>query len=148
MDYDGAVDHNQLRPIIRDKAWGESPAPFSLPAPAPFSYKMQLFILPQADGKHCIVKHFYVADDKIKPAAVIPLIRGVAMAATQVLWGSNIQSTRKALQYMLELMGGMQFRIFTLTAEKKRNAVGAQCGSDEDMDKGFAYIAEHGEREE
>jgi hypothetical protein len=143
-DYDGEVDHNQLRPIIRDKAWGELPAPFSLPAPAPFSYKMQLFILPQADGKHCILKHYYVADEKIKPAAAIPLIRGQAM---QVRWGANIINTRKALQYMLELMGGMQFRIFTLTAEKKRNVPAAVCPSDEDMDKGFAYILEHGERD-
>ena len=70
MDCDGAVDHNQLRPIVRDRAWGELPAPFSLPAPAPFNYKMQLFILPQVDGKYCIVKHYYVASVAILAQAI------------------------------------------------------------------------------
>jgi hypothetical protein len=144
-DYDGGVNYEQLRPIMRDLALDELPPPFSTPSVPSFTYKLQLFIVPQPNGKHCVVKHFYVPSEKVKAASVVPLIRG---RGYEVAWGSNIKNTRKALQFMLEQMGGMQYRIHCLTAETKRAAAKRpQSKSEEDLDAGFDYILKCGVRD-
>ena len=119
LDYDGATTHEQLTPIFASRDWSLLPAPFS-PAQLPtFVYKMQLFLVPQVDGRTCIVKHFYIPsnEDKIFASAAVSLIRGVGYG---VRWGAvNEQLARKALQFMLEQLPGMQYRCFVLSAEKK-----------------------------
>jgi hypothetical protein len=101
-DYDGAVNYEQLRPIMRDLALNELPEPFSTPSVPTFAYKLQLFILPQPNGNYTVLKHFYLPSDKVKAVTVLPLIRGKGY---EVSWGNNIKNTRKAFQFMLEQMG-------------------------------------------
>ncbi|OLQ01407.1 hypothetical protein AK812_SmicGene15849 [Symbiodinium microadriaticum] len=69
----------------------------------------------------------------------------------EIAWGAgHKQIERKALQWMLEQMGGLQFRHFSLTSEKKRSASAAALGnttSEDDQDAGWDFIIKHGERD-
>ena len=144
-DYDGAVNYEQLRPIMRDLALNELPEPFSTPSVPTFAYKLQLFILPQPNGNYTVLKHFYLPSDKVKAVTVLPLIRGKGY---EVSWGNNIKNTRKAFQFMLEQMGGMQYRTNCLSAERKRQAAkGPQSKNEEDLDAGFDFILKSGNRD-
>jgi hypothetical protein len=140
-DYEGHVSIDQLKPIFRDSALSELPEPFNLPELPTFRFKLQLFILPQENGNKCIIKHYYITDQaKVKGSAAKKLIRG---KGHEVMWGANNkQQVKKALQYMLEQMGGFQCRIFTLTAEKKKADVVER--TDDEIDIGFAHILKYG----
>ena len=118
--------------------------PFSTPSVPTFAYKLQLFILLQPKGNYTVLKHFYLPSEKVKAVAVLPFIRGKGY---EVSWGSNIKNTRQAFQFMLEQMGGMQYRTNCLTAEKKRPAAkGPLSKNEEDLDAGFDYILKGGNR--
>ena len=61
----------------------------------------------------------------------------------EIAWGSrNKVNLKKALQFMLENLGGFQCRIYTLTAEKKKTRTMGR--TDEETDAGFDYIEKHG----
>ncbi|CAE7556086.1 unnamed protein product [Symbiodinium microadriaticum] len=144
-DYDGHVNPDALSPILRDKAWDELPVPFGLKKPLGVEYLLQVFILPQVNGKHCIVKHIYVTKDKIKASLIFEAVYGTA---SEVIWGNNAKNTKKALQFMLENLGGTQFRLFSLTPDCKKSTKSAVMEkSEEELEKGFEFIREHGERD-
>ena len=71
----------------------------------------------------------------------------------EIVWGNgNKVVERKALQWMLEQMGGLQFRHYTLSsaADKKRSASSSALGgglTEEDQDAGWDFIIQHGERD-
>ena len=107
-------------------------------------YVMQLFFLPQSNGKTCIVKHFYVPDDKLK----LPLIHEAGYGTLyEIVWGQNAKNTKKALQFMLEQMGGTQYRMFGLAPDMRKGNKAVPEKSEEELDKGFQYIRDEGERD-
>ena len=143
-DFDGRINDDQLGPILRDQAWGELPAPFGLKKPLNVKYVMQIFIRAQENGKNCIVKHIFMPDDKVKASLLHDCGYGTLY---EVVWGTHAKTTKKALQFMLEQMGGVQYRLFMLTPEQKKKAKVPQEKSDEELEKGFQYIREYGERD-
>ena len=144
-DFDGRiVNYDQLGPILRDQSWGELPAPFGLKKPLDVKYVMQIFIRAQKNGKNCIVKHIFMPDDKVKASLLHDCGYGTLY---EVVWGTHAKTTNKALQFMLEQMGGVQYRLFMLTPEQKKKAKVPQEKSDEELEKGFQYIREYGERD-
>ena len=62
----------------------------------------------------------------------------------EVVWGSNAKSTKKAVKFMLEQMGGTQFRIYTLSPNVPKQKPGDVERSEEELDRGFEYIRLHG----
>jgi hypothetical protein len=63
----GTIDLDNLRAVIRDKAFNELPEVFTLKERPTFNYTVQYFLVPQAaNDKMCLAKHYYVKDDKIK----------------------------------------------------------------------------------
>ena len=141
-DYDGRVNPDALSPLLRDKAWDELPAPFGLKKPLGVDYLLQVFILLQVNGKHCIVKHIYVTKYKIKASLIFETVYG---NPSEVIWGNNAKNTKKALQFMLENLGGIQFRLFSLTPDVKKSTQPAVMEkSEEELEKGFEFIREHG----
>ena len=105
-----SFDMDNVRATIRDKAWSDLPAPFKPKDRPTFNYIVQWFVVPQADGRLCIIKRYYVKEDKVKGSAVAKIIAGVGH---EISWGTtNKISGRKALQWMLEQIGGTQFRHF------------------------------------
>ena len=66
----------------------------------------------------------------------------------EIAWASlNKQQARRGFQWMLECLGGHQFRHFSLSAEKVRsNKARAPQGEDE-QDAGWDFIISNGERD-
>ncbi|CAJ1327952.1 unnamed protein product [Effrenium voratum] len=127
-----AINVDNLKAVLRDKAWDELLEPLTLKERPTFRYISQFFLVPQVDGKICVVKHFYVLDDKIKGNCVAKLVRG---QGHEVAWGANNKvKTRKALQWMLEHLAGMQFRHFALSTEKKRPVATRASANEEEQD--------------
>lgn len=140
-----APNYDMLGPIIRDKAWAELPAPFSLKSRFPIDYDVQFFIYPQEANGFTIVKH-YCCNEKVKPSLVIPFVQGTAF---EVRWSGNIRTARKALQFMLEQMGGMQYRLHSLVAQvfKSSSKNAPKEKSEEELQAGFQFIIDEGERD-
>ena len=144
-DHEGPVNHDQLHPIMRDKAWHELLEPFKLKKKLQVDYTMQLFVLPQQNGKSCIVKHMHITNEKIKASTIHEYVYGTAY---EIIWGSHDnRQARKGLQWMLEQMGGVQYRFFALTPMVKKTAKAVVEKSEEELDKGFEFTRIHGERD-
>ena len=141
-----SVDMDRLRPVLREKAWAELPEVLTLKIRPTFDYVSQFFIVPQVDeGKVCVVKHYYVKADKIKGSYVARLARGTAY---EVSWSSlNKQKARRGFQWLLEQLGGIQFRSFSLSAEKRRPASTRAPPGEDEQDAGWDYIIQSGERD-
>ena len=65
-----SIDMDNLKAIIRDKAWQELPEALTLKERPTFSCLSQFCLLPQTNGKLCVLKHYYVKSDKVKGAYV------------------------------------------------------------------------------
>ena len=70
------VNIDNLKSILRDKAWDGLPDVMKLAERPMFDYVSQYFLLPQTSGQVCFVKHFYIKDDKIKGHYVHRLLKG------------------------------------------------------------------------
>ena len=70
------VDTDNVSAIIRDKAWEELPNALKLAERPTFAYLSQFFLIQQVDGKVCILKHYYIKEEKVKGAYVMRLIKG------------------------------------------------------------------------
>ena len=114
------IDVDQLKAIFRDQAWSELPAVFNPKGNPDIRILTQYFLLPQVDGSVCLLKHMYVPDDKVTGIYAETLLHGTGH---EIAWGAgNKKMIRKAFQWMLEQLGGTQFRYFTLTPERRRAA--------------------------
>ena len=78
------VNVDNLKAIIRDQAWNELPDVMQMASRPTFDYVSQYFLLPQADEKVCLIKHFYIKDDKIKGQYVERLVKGRSF---EISWG-------------------------------------------------------------
>ncbi|CAJ1397648.1 unnamed protein product [Effrenium voratum] len=72
----GSVNINNLKAIIRDKAWEELPEVLKMKERPKVDYVSQYFLIPQVNGNICVLKHFYIKQDKVKGSYVARLIRG------------------------------------------------------------------------
>ena len=141
-DFDGRINYDQLGPILRDQAWGELPAPFGLKKPLNVKYVMQIFIRAQENGKNCIVKHIFMPDDKVKASLLHDCGYGTLY---EVVWGTHAKTTKKALQFMLEQMGGVQYRLFILSyARTKKRLRFRKRSLMRSSRKGFSTFASMG----
>ena len=144
-NHEGPIIFDVLAPVIREKAWTELPPPFGLKKDLSVELPLQLFVLPQANGKNCIVKHIYITKVKVKASLISEAAYG---SPQEVIWGQNAKNTNKALQFMLEQMGGTQFRLCSLSPDLKKTSKAATVEkSQEDLDKGFEFTWQHGERD-
>ena len=134
---------DQLKPIIKDKAFSELPDTFKLKELLPATAEFQLFLVPQIDGNYCVIKHYSVQKTKLKGSVIVSLCKGDAKV---VRWGDrNHKNMKKALHFMLEQMGGMQFKISALeSAQRGRSSCEPPMRTDADLDAGFDYIRQHG----
>ncbi|CAE7545175.1 unnamed protein product [Symbiodinium pilosum] len=99
-----SIDMDQLKQIIKDKAWAELPDVLQLKKRPGFSYKSQYFIIPQQNGNLTVVKHYYLPDTKVQPHKLMDLAKG---KCHEVKWGNGHKMLeRKAFQWMLEQYGG------------------------------------------
>ena len=82
-----------------------------------FDYKTQYFIQEQSNGNYTLIKHVYLTKQRFPQAKVEACAMGKLY---EIAWGhGNKLVERKAVQWMLEQTGGLQFRQFSLSTEKK-----------------------------
>ena len=134
-----SIDIPQLQAVFRDKAWDELPDVMKPKLRPQFQTETQYFLLPQDEDHLVLLKHVYILDDKVTGLTVQSLLRG---SGKEILWGNqNKKLVRKAFQWMLEQLGGLQFRKYTLSAEKRKPASSATLPED----AGWQFIQQHGE---
>ena len=134
-----AIDVPALKAIFRDQAWEELPEFMKLKVRPPFDTVTQFFLLPQSDDQLCLLKHVYINQDKVSGRYVQGLLHG---SGKEIAWGSqNKKVVRKAFQWMLEHLGGIQFKKYALTPEKRK----ASSSAPPPENDGWQFIQEHGE---
>ncbi len=125
-----SIDMPTLKAISRDSAWDELLEVMKFKVRPVFDTVSQYFLLLQSDDKWRLLKHVYITAN---------LLRG---SGKDIAWGDqNKTVVRKALQWMLEQLGGPQFRKYSLTAEKRKPASSTPLPETD----GWMLIQEHGE---
>lgn len=133
------IDVQSLQAIFRDKAWEELPEVMKPKVRPHFQIVTQYFLLPQDDDHLILLKHVYIVEDKVPGSYVQSLLRG---SGKEIAWGNqNKKLVRKAFQWMLEQLGGLQFRKHTLAPERKKPTSNATVPEND----GWQFIQEHGE---
>ena len=142
------LDIENLKGIFKNKAWSDLPVIMKLKGNPNFDYKTQYFIQEQSNGNYTLIKHVYLTKQRFPQAKVEACAMGKLY---EIAWGhGNKVVERKALQWMLEQTGGLQFRQFSLSTEKKRPVASSAMGTtstEDDQDAGWDFILEYGERD-
>ena len=136
-----SVDMDNIKAIIRDKAWHDLPTFMQMKERPAFDYLCQYFFVPQSDDSVCLLKHVYITgDNKVHASRVQRVLQG---KGREIVWGStNKRNARKALQWLLEQLGGSQFRLYSLSTD--RGPTKASKGPSPE-DAGWNFIMEKGE---
>lgn len=78
-------DWDHIKAIVRNGAWHELPTWMQFKERPSFDTVVQYFLLPQSDGKVCLLKHIYVVADKVKGSCIETFVHGKGY---ELLWGS------------------------------------------------------------
>ena len=90
-------------------------------------------------------KHVFLLKQRLPQAMLEAFAMGKCYG---IAWGQGNKVV--ALQWMLEQTGGLQFRQFSLSTERKRPVASSAMGAtstEDDQDAGWDFILEHGERD-
>ena len=137
------MDIDELKAILRNKAWDPLPIVLSLKAfLLKFKYQSQYFFIPQNKDNTTIVKHCFLTDSKV----TFLQVRGLAQGTAYEIQGTTGVKVveRMAFQSLLEQMVGTQFRHFLLSLEKKRPPFSSM---DDEQDVGWDLSIRNGERD-
>ena len=95
--------------------------------------KMELVFLPKAEEFQTtvVVKHFKF-DEEVEPVVVKAVCQGICNV---VSWGSNAPGGPKAVAFLMDKLGGDQFRYWTFDAELAEKTM-SKC----EIDKGIDFI--------
>ncbi|CAJ1444831.1 unnamed protein product [Effrenium voratum] len=144
-----ATLQSQVSSAAKDGRFADMPAPFRLKTSPGMSYGLQLVVLPLPNAQHFLLKHI-IFPDQVKAEFVSTLCHGEVHT---VSWQANAKNTKKAIQYMLEKMGGFQVQSFALQASgnggmqsDNKNNNFFQGLTEENIDQGFDFIEAHGPR--
>ena len=144
----GDLDIDNLKGIFKYKAWSDLPVFMKLWGKPNFDYKTQHFIQEQSNGNYTVIKHVFLIKQRLPQAKLEAFAMGKCY---EIAWGQcNKVVERKALQWMFEQTGGLQFRQFSLSTERKKPVASSAMGTtstEDDQDAGWDFILEHGERD-
>ena len=151
FDVIGEIDFLEAKRIEVTNACLENrfhdlPEPFCLKESPGMPIEYQLVALPMPNSKYFVLKHI-IFPNLVKSEFMKSLTFG---ECHMVAWQGNAKNTKKALQYMLEKMGGFQVQGYTLQPASGANPEGKAnfyTGlSEQDIDDGFDFIENHGPR--
>ena len=150
MGYEGPVDLDALTSLYkRSHELGDVsvlPPPFGLKDTTSVEAQLQFVVIKQADGLYSIFKHF-IFPHKVTASVFRQMTYGTPKKA--MFMSLDPKMGRKIIQYCLERMGGRCFKFAELTNQgipTKVKAVPFEDKDDEDIDKGFEYLAKFGPR--
>ncbi|OLP89926.1 hypothetical protein AK812_SmicGene28558 [Symbiodinium microadriaticum] len=123
----GDLDIDNLKGIFKNKAWSDLPVFMKLQGNPNFNYKTQYFIQEQSNGNYTVIKHVFLLKQRLPQTKREAFAMGKCY---EIAWGQgNKFVERKALQWMLEQTGGLQFRQFSLSTERKRPMASSAMGT-------------------
>ena len=144
----GDLDIDNLKGIFKNMAWSDLPVFMKLPGNPSFDYKTQHFIQEQSNGNYTVIKRVFLLKQRLPQTKLEAFAMG---RCYEIAWGQgNKVVERKALQWVLEQTGGLQFRQFSLSTERKRPMASSAMGTtstEDDQDAAWDFILEHGERD-
>ena len=139
LEYEGAIDLNEVETMFLQQRYEDLPPPIKVPGNNVTPFTMQLVVLPLAEGKWNIVKHIRFADGaKVMHNTIKSMSVGRAL---EIDYQKNFKDGSRALQYLLEGMGGFQVRYQKLVPANSNTKLVRET---EDIRKGFQYIRENG----
>ena len=121
------------------------PKPFCLKAEPKVPYSMQFVIVPSylpPDEDHAYVdifKHVYLHKNKILSSECIPCCHGIPVRFD---WGSQVRLGLTGMNYMLDRVGGMQVRLWTIQPKFEKKVTLDQTA----REAGYHFIRDHGPR--
>ena len=108
LEYEGAIDLKEVETMFLQQRYEDLPPPIKVPGNNVTPFTMQLVVLPLAEGKWNIVKHIRFADGaKVMHNTIKSMSVGRAL---KIDYQKNFKDGSRALQYLLEGMGGFQVR--------------------------------------
>ena len=108
LEYEGAIDLKEVETMFLQQRYEDLPPPIKVPGNKVTPFTMQLVVLPLAEGKWNIVKHIRFADGaKVMHNTIKSMSVGRAL---EIDYQKNFKDGSRALQYLLEGMGGFQVR--------------------------------------
>ena len=132
--------------ICLEARYHDLPEPFCMKKSAGMHIEYQLAAVPTSNGKRFLLKHV-IFQDLIKADFAKSLCYGQCHT---VMWHGDAKNTKKALQYMLEKMGGFQVQMYSLQPSGGIPSEGKASFytgmSEQDIDDGFDFIEKHGPR--
>ncbi|CAE6965865.1 unnamed protein product, partial [Symbiodinium natans] len=142
LDYEGDLDLKEIETMFLQQRYQDLPAPIKMKGNNVLPYSMQLFILKTGDRKWNIVKHVRFAEGtKVISSAIMSMCTGRPL---EIDYQKNFREGSRALQYMLEGLGGFQVRYCKLVP---MNASNKPSRETDDIRAGFQFIKANGPTE-
>ena len=121
------------------------PKPFCLKTEPKVPYSMQFVIVPSylpPDEDHAYVdifKHVYLHKNKVSSNECISCCQGIPVRFD---WGSQVRAGLSGMNYMLDRVGGMQVRLWTIQPKFEKKMTLDQNA----REVGYQFIRDHGPR--
>ncbi|CAE7825455.1 unnamed protein product, partial [Symbiodinium necroappetens] len=142
LDYEGEIDLKHIETLFLQQRYADLPSPIRVNSRVETPYNMQLFILPADSGKHHIVKHIKFSEGtKVFHSTIRTMCTGQAL---EINYNQNYREGGRALQYLLEGLGGFQVRYQKLVPAGGPNK---QAKETNEIRTGFAFIRKEGPEE-
>ena len=142
MDVDGPVPHGQIKEALSSgSGCRDLPEPYGLKSQPLQPYLLDIAVLPQVNGKHCVVKII-----NFKEKMKIVDVRAMTYSTPRMVdWQNNVKNMKKVLPYIFENLGGHQCRNHVLRSHEEGKPDAEK--SEAEWNFGFDFIEENGPRD-
>ena len=142
MNCKGTFNFKEIEKLFLQQRYADLPAPLGMKGNNRTPYNMQLFILEQGHETYHIVKHIkFIDNTKVNHQTILNMVYGRAL---EINLQSHFREGSRALQYMLEGLGGFQVRYMKLFPQGSSSKPTKET---EDIRKGFDFIRLEGPEE-
>ena len=142
MDVDGPVPHGQIKEALSSgSGCRDLPEPYGLKSQPLQPYLLDIAVLPQVNGKHCVVKII-----NFKEKMKIVDVRAMTYSTPRMVdWQNNVKNMKKVLHHIFENLGGHQCRNHVLRSHEEGKPDAEK--SEAEWNFGFDFIEENGPRD-
>ena len=139
LGYEGDIDLKQVETLFLQQRYQDFPEPIRVKGNNVTPYTMQLFIVPKGDRKWDIVKHIrFAAGARVWHSTILGMSVGRPL---EIDYQKQFREGSRALQYMLEGLGGFQVRYAKIVPGAASKQLPKET---EDIRKGFQFLRDHG----
>ena len=142
MNHKGNFDFKEIEKLFLQQRYADLPEPLGMQGSCLTPYNMQLFIIPNGPDEYHIVKHVkFVDNTKVNHQTIL---RMVHCRALEINLQKHFREGSRALQHLLESLGGFQVRYMRLIPTGSSSKPPKET---EDIRAGFTFIKQSGPEE-